>query len=306
MISLYANKTHRYLIILGVAFFALSFFGLLFFYGRNNLLASASMGLSWLGLLFLFDYVLTTRFHVHFLPSKRSELRGFLTVGLLSIIFCFVLEIAGMYTTRLWRFPYIPFYIYILISPFFYILYTLVLFQLYELIKHFLKHHEKPIKISRPLYERIMKIELVTGLTFLLIWSFYSVINVQRFSIPFWDIRFDSGISVPWWFGFLSMLSLFFIFEWSGHRRGKDTLTSDLLKGNASPIVAIILANTVAILLMEMVNAPFQLWVYSNWFWQDYKLFTLPVAVIILWPTQFLAFLAMFNAFLDKRRTDIW
>jgi len=201
-----------------------------------------------------------------------------------------------------WYFPYVPFSIYFWAAPFFYILYTLVLFELYELIKHLLGHHRLMMKVPEHMYDKIMAAELAIGILFSIIWVTYSLSNMAKFSMPFWEISRDSNIPVPWWFGFLFAFSVFFVFDYLAYKRGKPTFTSDLLKGDLRPALSITIANIGAILLMEMVNAPFQLWVYSNWYLQDVKLFTLPIFVILLWPTQFLAFLSLFSAFLIKKK----
>lgn len=291
---------------LGIGVLIFSGIGLLLFHKSNGLLASLSLGVTWIGLLFVIDYLMAKRFHVHYLPTKKEDIPTFLLFSLFSVVFCFILEIGCLYTTRLWHYPSIPFYIYVWGAPFFYVFYTLVLFELYEFIKHYLQHHRKSIKVSKDTYRLIMKMELVLGILATFLWARFSWMNVSKFKVPFWDVSLDSAISVPWWFAFALLFSMFFCFEYIAYIRGRDTFTRDVLKGDIRPVVAIIGANVIAILLMEMVNAPFQIWVYGNWFMQDVKFYSLPVWVLLLWPGQFFAFLALFSAFIGKKRAEIW
>lgn len=291
-----------------VGFFILviSLAGLLIFFGSNNLVATGFIGLTWLGILPILDYFLWKEAHIYFLPDSKKDLKRFLVLCGLSIMFCIILEFSMLYTTRLWVYPYIHFSLYFFLAPFYYIFYTLILFELYEIFKHLFKHHKKPLKISQKSYKLIMYCEMLAGTILMATWIIYSISNVLKFDIPFWKIHLDPHISVPIWFGFATLLSVFFIFEFVAYTKKRNTFTEDLLKGDIRPAISIMSANIIAIALIEMLNAPFQLWVFVNWFRQDLKFLTMPVGAIILWPIQFLAFLAIFNAFIEKRKTEIW
>lgn len=99
---------------------------------------------------------------------------------------------------------------------------------------------------------------------------------------------------------------MFFIFEFISYKEGKKTLTQDLMQGNIYPIIGIILAGWIAIIGIEFVNAPFQIWIFANWPLNEVRIFNIPVVALLVWPFQFPAFLAMLRSAMGKREASIW
>ena len=300
------RQIHEFYAHIGVAVSAAGISGLILFRNLPGIIPALSLAFFWLGVSFILDFLLYRNFGYYILPVRKREIPQFLLVAILSIVFCYILEFAGLYATRLWYWRQIPFQIYFLASPFTYLIYPLVLFQLYELVKHLLKHYSRPLIVPELRYKQIIKAELILGMILLFSWTLHAIKNIQRLPVPLTEIRITSGITVPWWFGFAAMISVFLIFEWVGFIRKRNTLTHDILRGDLRPIFAILGAAVIGIIIMEIVNAPFQIWTYDNWPLQNIQISTIPIMVILLWPLHFLGFLAIFSSFLDKKRADIW
>lgn len=290
-------------LLVGILIFVISIILLTFFMGRYNWITVLPIGLSWIGLVFIIDYLDRKYIRQSFLTNKKR----FTKIAFISILFCMILDSFGVFFTRLWYYPYFPLPVYLLLAPLAYIVYTFFLFALYELIKKLVdKKSEGNTLRSVKGYGIIMDTEFALGVVGYLLSIYYLLELIPYFRINIVDIDQPANIPIAWWFPFAFLLSTFFIFEFISFKEGKNTLTLDLLTGKFRPLVAILLVNWIAIIAIELVNSPFQVWVFSNWPLNSIRIFNVPVIALFWWPFQFPAFLAMFRAALSKKEADIW
>jgi hypothetical protein len=256
--------------------------------------------LSWLGILVTIDGVWILQGHDSILSVKQRT--RLLKLAAVSIVFGLLLEVFGAYFTRLWFYPEASLLLYCLLAAPAFISYGIILLFLYEF---FDKHSTRRLKNSFS-YKTLMEVELLAGMT-LFGYSALSLYNsFQRLPVEVWRIDKGAQIDVSWWLPFCAMISLFFIFEYLSYRYGEKTLTEDLLLGNMRPILAILVASIVAILLIEYVNVPFDVWEFTNWPLQNTSIYGMPVFALLAWPFQFLALLSMVRFALKPSELKIW
>lgn len=294
---------------IGIFLFLLTVVLLFYFYGRNNILASLSLGLTWIGSSLIFDFLLRKRTGKSILYLALSSWQNFLKVAVVSVLCAFLLDIFGLYLTRLWYYPFVPSSLYFVLSPLLYFFYTLVLFIIYEFVKN---QSNKFVKAGRTskyikmIYPNLMKLMFVFGIISFTACVLYGLKNITHFAMPFYEVNVDSGIAIPTWFIVLVLPSIFFIVEYFCYLENKETLIYSLLRKDFVPIFAIVVAVLIGIALMELLNAPFQVWVYANGPFNDSKLLGVPIWVWVVWPTQFLMFLSIFRLVLEEKQVDIW
>lgn len=282
---------------------------LVVFLGDYDALSTMPIGFSWLGLIFIFDFFDRKYFYRSVIPDGKNRKRKFWIITVVSILFCVLLEITGVFVGRLWYYPFMSMKSYLLFAPFAFGVYTLLLFILYEFLRDFIASFKKIDsigRISKSLYSNIMHIELILGifgyfkavdyiLNFLNNPGLSPFIISQRGEVPF-PALFISGIVG---------VSTFFIFEFICFKQNKQTLTHDILGGNFWPIVIILLANTIAIITIEFANGPLQIWVFSNWPLDHIRILNIPVMAIFAWPFQFPVFLSMLRALFPSKEV-VW
>jgi hypothetical protein len=309
------KKTMRFVYLheamVGVLMFLLSLV-LLFVFKYNggfSFWKSLVIGVNWVAVALILDFVHHKLYKKSYFPITRTRFKEFLRITVISVIFCVVLDLFGAFFTRLWYYPFFNFVQYALLAPIGFGIYTFSLFALYEIIKKKIDHNAPKGRLSNNqerLYKILMKAYFfisIIGFFLLGIWVTKAMNGV---SISMFEINSSYNITQPWWIMIVVLFLLFLVFEAYCFALGKETLTRDIIRGNVIPIISIILANILGIVIFELINAPFQIWIFDNWFLNDMKLFTLPLFAILSWPFQFLAFLAMYRAVLPTNQENIW
>ncbi len=303
--SLRFTKIHELLV--GVVIFLSSIIMLWFLFGRYDW-KTIPIGISsWVAIILIVDFFDRKVLKKSFLPTEHTKKR-FIKISLISISFCLILDLFGVFFARLWYYPHLPLYVYLLFAPIAFIVYIFLLFILYESIEKLLKNSLKlsfDVKNSKT-YRIFMNIEFVLGIAGYLATFKYLSVLIPQFNIPIIDIQRSTSIQIVWWYPFAFLLSTFFIFEFISYRENKKTLTWDLMQRNIYPIIGILFASLIAIIFIEFINSPFQIWIFANWPLNEYRIFNIPMLALAVWPLQFLAFLSMLRFALAKREASIW
>lgn len=308
----YVSNVMKYIyaheLIIGILLFSLSLPLSYIISNSSTKLSFALLFFNWVSISLIVGSIYRKVKHKSFLPIDRKSLIYFLNLSLVSVFFCIILDFVGAVTTRLWYYPTIPNVIYYTLAPIPFAFYTLILYMLYDILKTKLtRKRTKSISVrTKKLYGQIMLGELIIGTLGIILSMIYLVNHIQTFNIIVLDLNKSSSRVVEWWFIFLILLSVFFVFEYLCYRRKKETFTKDILSGNFVPILAIIIANIIAIILIEIPNSPLQVWVFDNWVFNDIRISNIPIFAIIAWPFQFLTFLSIFRFFFKENEEDIW
>lgn len=267
------------------------------------------LGISWAGLIFLFDFFERKYFLHSVIPDTAGRKRKLFTITVVALLFCVLMEGFGVFVARLWYYPFWSLGVYLMLAPFAFAAYTLLLYILYEFARDFVLRFKKinfNYPVNKKLYKIIMWGELVTGIIGYLLAIRYALeflanplispfITNQKGVVPF------SGFYI----GTIVFISTFFIFEFIGSRQNKRTLTHDILSGNFWPVLFIIIANAIAVITIEFLNGPFQVWIFANWPYDDIRVFNVPIVALLVWPLQFPVFLSMLRALFPSKEV-IW
>ena len=296
-------------IAVGVLIFFVSILFLFLLQGRNNLLASASIGITWIGVGFVFDFLYKCQTGKSLIAFYLSSKYRIIKITIASLIFSFSLDFFFHYLTRLWYYPHIPYWIYIPIGPAFYLFYSLVLFILYKNFKQILNryvHGGRLSIINHVVYKVTMNILFVVGIIGVYLSTSFGLSNASTFNFPVYSTSEVSTQTIPIWFVLVILPSLYFIIEYACYLEKKETFVFDIIRKDFIPLIAILLANFTGIFLIEIINVPVQIWMFTNWPLSEVKFLTLPLLVWIAWPLQFLLMLSLFRFVLDKKEMDIW
>ncbi|OGI68002.1 hypothetical protein A3A05_00515 [Candidatus Nomurabacteria bacterium RIFCSPLOWO2_01_FULL_41_12] len=294
---------------LGIFILFFSALWMTIFLGSYNWFVVLPLGISWAGLICLFDFFERKYFSHSVIPDTIWRGRKLFIISVVSLLFCVLLDGFGVFVARLWYYPFWSLKIYLAIAPFAFGAYTLLLFILYEFAKDLVTNHRKinlGHYVKKQFYEMIMNSELVLGiigyllsinyaLRFLANPSLSSFIINQKGEVPF------SGFYII----ILVFIATFFIFEYICFKQNKQTLTHDILSGNFWPIIFITIANIIAIVSIEFLNGPFQVWVFANWPYDNIRILNVPVVAMFLWPLQFPVFLSMLRALFPSKEV-VW
>lgn len=294
---------------LGIFILFFSVIWMTVFLGSYNWFIVLPLGISWAGLIFLFDFFERKYFKHSIIPDSAGRQRKLFIIGVVALLFCTLLEGFWVFVGRLWYYPFWPLRIYLVLAPFAFAAYTLLLYMLYEFSRDLIMRYKKitlSCPVNKKLYETIMYGELVAGI----IGYFLSIKYALKFLAnpllsPF---AINQKGVVPFsafYAGLIVFISTFFIFEYICSRQNKRTLTHDILSGNFWPILFIIIANTIAVISIEFLNGPFQVWIFTNWPYDNIRLFNMPIAALLVWPLQFPVFLSMLRALFPSKEV-IW
>lgn len=290
-------------LIIGIVILVVSF--LLFLYHHPVY----SLGISWLGFALLVDFANKKITGHSFFPINELRMKDFFIIAGCGILFCFIIEFFGVYTTRSWFYPSWSAMTYFILAPGAFLVYSLVLLSLYEMIKQLIAKYTpkgKPSEKEENFYKKFMLLETVLGPIGLII-SFFYVLNIlARFEIGLFNFSASSGIEVEWWVFLVVGLSIFFIFESIAYRQKKETMTRDMIGGNFIPLFAIIIANCLSVLFFEFPNGPLQVWVFDNWAFNNLRLLNIPLVAFLAWPFQFLMLLSILRVAFKTKKIDIW
>lgn len=266
-----------------------------FLFKGQNWYKFLPLGISWIGFICLFDFLERKYFAHSIVPDTTQRKRKMLVIGFVSLLFCTILEGIGVFIFKLWYYPFFSLRIYLILAPFAFVAYTLLLYLLYEFARDFITRFKKISSTKKPnrmFYGAIINIEIILGV----IGYFFIIFNLTQ----------KENVSAG---GFYILASVFvctfFIFEFICFKQNKTTLTYDILSGNLWLILFIITANIIALIIIEFANIPFQAWAFAGWPLNDIRLFSLPVIAILLWPLQFPVFLSMLRAVFPSKEV-VW
>lgn len=280
---------------LGSLIFLFSVIWMTFFIGSYNWFIVLPLGISWIGLICIFDFFERKYFRHTIIPDTHIRKRKLFIITIVSLLFCVLLDGFGVFINQLWYYPFWSLKVYLFLAPFAYVAYSILLYILYEFARDFIVRFEKINFTTKPrkiLYETIINMELILGV----VGYFLIILNLNQ----------KENISLNGFYMLASVfICTFFIFEFIGFKQNKQTLTYDITRGNWWPILFITLANITAIILIEFVNAPFQVWHFANWPYDDIRFFNVPIMAILIWPLQFPVFLSMLRALFPSKEV-VW
>ena len=278
------------------------------FFDNYNWFVVLPLGVSWLGLICLFDFFDRKYFAHTIIPDTVSRKKKMYRILLVGLVFCTVLEIFFVFIGRLWYYPFWSLKVYLLAAPFAYGAYTLLLFILYEFVKDAVLRYKKiqNLRVSKNFYKRIMVAELWLGIAGFTLSTYYALRFLFDSRLSSFLINQKSEVPASaFFFGVMVFVSTFFIFEYWGSRQNKQTLTHDILAGNLWPIVFILIANLIAVIIIEFLNGPFQVWIFANWPYDNLRMLNIPLTAILVWPLQFPVFLSMIRVLFPAKEA-VW
>ena len=280
---------------LGSLIFLFSILWMVSFLGSYNGFVVLPLGISWIGMICLFDFFERKYFRHTIIPDTHMRKRKLFLIIAISLLFCVLLDGFGVFITQLWHYPFWSLKVYLSIAPFAYVAYSILLYILYEFVRDLVMRHKKVTtgsNVSRKIYVLLMKSELVLGIA-------GYILNILLIT------RMYSSLSFRFYILITFFVSTFCIFEYIGFRQNKQTLTHDILSGNWWPIIFIFIANAVAVIVIEFANTPFQVWTFANWPFDHIRFLNLPIVALLLWPIQFPVFLSMLRAVFPSREV-VW
>jgi hypothetical protein len=68
----------------------------------------------------------------------------------------------------------------------------------------------------------------------------------------------------------------------------------------------ILISSFILVLIIEYTNVPYKIWEFSNWPLSEYHIGTLPVVMLMAWPTQFLVYFSSLRVFTSSNELDLW
>lgn len=305
------NKTaYRHQLAVAIFLFVTSFILLVILYPEFSLLRSIPIGVNWIAVVMLFDY-LNRKFNNYTIsPTTAKRKSTLLKLAVVAALFNLAFDVLGSWTTRLWYYPQYDYRYYILVfAPIGYAVYGLGLYSIFVFFKKLFDDEVRGGRLSdrrTRMYEKVMAAEIALGLLGIWYSLYYLLDHISNFKVPVFNIQLDSNLPVEWWFTFMSGFSLLFIFEYISFKQGKETLTRDLIRGNFVPLVALLCCSAVGMIFIEAVNYPFQIWTFANWPLQEVAIVGVPIVAVIVWPLQFLVLMSMMRCFFDARKLDIW
>lgn len=278
--------------------------GLMFLIAEYSTLAALiPLGIAWISLIITIQAFDKYYYGENIWARNSTEKKELVFI---TVVICLILDLFGMIFTRLWYYPPGTIALYLAIAPIFYFLYGKLLYLIYESIEHYFKK-EKHQNISKKVYSNLINLELVIGVVLTVVTLIYSYKYFQKIEENIFEIGEAGGFMVEWWYIAAPLLATFFIVEYLCYRANKPTLTLNILQKNFYPLISIIIASIAAIILTEIVNAPFQIWTFSEqaWPYSDISLFKIPAIAYLLWPLQFPPMIALFRYLYTDER-EIW
>lgn len=280
---------------LGIFILLFCFVWMIFFIGSYNWFIVLPLAISWVGLILILDFFERKYFQHTIIPDTHTRKRKLFIIAVVSLLFCVLLELFGVFINQLWYYPFWSLKLYLFLAPFGFVAYSLLLYILYEFARDAVMRFEKinfTVKPKKIFYETIINVELILGV----VGYFLIIFNLsQKEAVPLDGFYMLASV----------LICTFFVFEFIGFKQNKQTLTYDIIGGNWWPILFIILANITAIILIEFANAPFQVWHFANWPYDNIRLLNVPIAALLIWPLQFPVFLSMLRTLFPSREV-VW
>lgn len=303
---------HQHELLIGLTGFILSF--LYYWYNPNKpiTLSHAIPGLiNWFCVFLIGDWTNRILGEGYVLPRYWRQYFNFKEIVLASFIMNLISDITGSWLLKLWYYPLFdnPLLYLLILAPLGYVLFGFILYVFYRAIKHHFDFAMKKGRLKKSqhlLFKFLIHLQLIAGIIGFALSTQYYYNFVQNNQI-IWS-AFHQPINAPVQIQFFIMLwfSLFWIFEYLCYRNKKETLTRDLIRGNWLPIWAILVSSAVCISLVEFVNAPFQIWIFTNWPFQAANFLHIPLVAYLVWPTQYLLLLSLIRLFDKNNSENVW
>lgn len=302
---------YRHELFLGLIGFILSFVYYLNYPGTLTIISSIPGIIFWLSVFFIADGINKNFKEGSIFPHRKDQIRKLESLSIAAFIMNLISDITGSWLLKLWHYPPIknPFLYFALLAPLGYIMFGLILFLFYKFFKHkydYLVKPGRPTTLKDKIYKIIMYLELFFGITGIItaVKYYYNFVNTHKI---IWYKVYESikadvniGMFIILW------LSIFFILEFICFTLKRETLTRDLVRGNFIPLISIIISSFICIILVEFINAPIQIWRFSNWPYQEINLFNIPLIAFLLWPMQYLLLLPIIRILDSKNEDNIW
>ncbi len=267
--------------------------------------------LSWICVFLIGDAVNRHLGEGSIFPHRANQLNKLRRLAAAALIMNIIADVSGGWLLKLWYYPSLnnP-YLYIFVfAPVGYILYGLLLYVYYRLFKRHwdrLVRPGRPSKSKRIVFWWLIHLELIVGAIGVVVSIVYYEHFMKLYGIVWYAVSVPRDVSVNIWYFFLLWMSLFFLLEYACYFLKRETFTRDLVRGNILPFISILLASAVVIVFFEFYNAPFHMWIYSNWPDQQIQFLGIPLVAYILWPTQYLLLLPIIRLFDGKNEENVW
>lgn len=269
--------------------------------GNGGLVVIAA---SFAGLLLMLDGIASTVSRALTVGDVLKHPPTMAKIWVSAVFFGFSLDILGALTTRLWYYPKFDFVPAIAASPVLYGLYGVILLLLYRLFVAVIG--EVRWRSERTVSPALTRFEGFLGVFLLGAVVGHMMVFTADMGVGVLDISRAAGIAPAWWYPLIGLLPLFLIGEWWSDAQGKPTLTAALAGGNVTPVAAIVIASICGIVLTEVAHIHVSLWRYGTWPLNSMRVLGMPLLAVMVWPTQFLAYLALLRSVCTEEELIVW
>lgn len=295
---------------IGILGFIFSFLYYLYFPGTLNFLRTIPLITSWISVFFIGDAINKNLGETSIFPHRKDQFKKLERLGLAALIMNMISDMTGAWLLKLWYYPAMPNPIlYLILAPIGYIIFGLILYVFYKLFKN---HYDRNVlrgrlkKKKKNTYIATMYLELITGLIGMCMSSYYIYIFSIENNIIWYKVNQFVKAEVNLVMPIILWISIFFLLEFICFKLNRETLTRDLVRGNFLPLISIFMASVICIILVELFNAPFQIWSFTNWPYTHINLFNIPGIAYLLWPLQYLLLLPIIRILDGKNEENIW
>ncbi len=248
------------------------------------------------GLGMIFDFIVFKREGKSYLssgnlPKKLAGLFGF------SVIVTTIMEVSGNLIGNFWFYPYYSFGQYISLIFFNFFTYSFLLLESYWAARSLLKIKIRP-RIYGKRFSKLLE-NLARLFNYFWILALIAILVALRYQKypPTLDGQINSkfGNKVP-----LTVFLAFAIFLWlfcegkSFLKKG-PTVLFDLIQGDYRNIAFALSASAVTSIVFEYYNLFFSFWVYDNVPFANVKFLSIPLAVFLAWPLQYLVLIPLYG-----------
>ena len=238
-------------------------------------------------------------------PSLLGEITGsrraffeFVAVGAVSGL---LLDGAAQWIGKLWIYPYWTQSLYAVTFVLGFCAYWLLMAETYLLGCLLLRRAVRPRPRRPPAWASLAFTAGAVAGAALAAWGLALAVAGYRAAGGFrFDIATPSRAAVPFLCFPLIFTGVWLLLEFVQHRRGRVSLAGALFRGDWVPLAAMLAAAWVFGFFMETVNAAHHFWRYTNWPFGRVRVAGVPAVVLLLWPLQYVVFLAVYEAISRK------
>src|SRR3989338_3680850 len=257
------------------------------------------------GYMLLCDALIQWRTGKAFLSYSR---RGVLLhIFMLGIVGGVIFEFFGNWIFKTWYYPPLNTLGYLL-SLLFWGWFFIIMLESYRLAVVLLAHSKRStskLKFHR-YYRYLFPIIGLLGMVILVVITTYALATYHVPVNPLdilngpWDVENNLTVLL------LVPISMGMIFEWLQYKRSEKTLLMCVIDRDFIPLVSITSACFVTALSLELYNLPLGLWRYTNLPFQTIKFMSIPVSVLLFWPSLYILFLAFYHIIYKHETRHIW